>query len=132
MAITGRASDDESSDLAVCLETILGFAGSVKNVQPMLDGNMTVSQILEENINGIRVLELRGVSLDAVLYYVNKDIPVLAMLGGDDAVLVTGFNEYNVVLMNPDTGTVYKMGLNDATSLFQDSGNLFVTYIAED
>ncbi len=132
MAITGRASDDESSDLAVCLETILGFAGSVKNVQPMLDGNMTVSQILEENINGIRVLELRGVSLDAVLYYVNKDIPVLAMLGGDDAVLVTGFNEYNVVLMNPDTGTVYKMGLNDATSLFQDSGNLFVTYIAKD
>lgn len=132
MAITGHSSDDESSSLAVCLETILGFAGSTKNVQPMLNGNMTVKQILEENISGIRVLELRGVSLDAVLYYVDKDIPVLAMLGGSDAVLLTGFNEYNVVLMNPGTGAVYKMGLNDAAKLFQDSGNLFVTYITMD
>lgn len=132
MAITEHASSSESSALAVCLETILGFAGSTKNVQPMLDSNMTVRQILEENINGIHVLELRGVSLDAALYYVNKDIPVLAALEGDKAVLVIGFNEYNIVLMDPEAGAIYKMGLNDAAKLFQDNGNSFVTYVTED
>ena len=129
MAITGKASSEESSSLAVCLETILGFAGSVKNVQPMLDNGKTIRQILEENLNDTTVLDLRGVSLDAVLYYVNQDIPVLATLADGSAMLVIGFNELNVVVMNPESGTVYKIGMNDAAELFQQNGNEFVTYL---
>lgn len=129
MAITGRQRSEGNSDLAVCLDTILEFCGIVKNVQPMLDRGSTVRQILEENINGATVLDLRGVSLDAILYYVNQDIPVLASLEDGSAMLVTGFNELNVVVMNPETGTVYKVGMNDATNLFRENGNMFVTYL---
>ena len=129
MAITGKASSEESSSLAVCLETILGFVGSVKNVQPMLDNGKTIRQILEENLNDTTVLDLRGVSLDAVLYYVNQDIPVLATLEDGSAMLVIGFNELNVVVMNPENGTIYKIGMNDAAELFQQNGNEFVTYL---
>ncbi len=68
MAITGKQRGEDNSDLAVCLETILEFCGSIKNVQPMLDQGKTVRQILEENINGAIALDLRGVSLDAILY----------------------------------------------------------------
>lgn len=129
MAITGRQADETNSEIAVCLETILEFEGVVKNVQPMLDSGRSVEQILEENLNGTRALELRGVSLDAVLYYTNKDIPVLVNLEDGKAVLLIGFNELNVVVMNPETGTVYKVGMNDATNLFWQNGNAFVTYI---
>ena len=129
MAIKGRASDDESTSLAVCLETMLAFSGSTKNVQPMLDSGMTAAQILEENLNDVRVLELQGVQLDAVLYYVNQDIPVLATFEDGGAVLIVGFNEFNVVFMNPETGTVYKVGMNDATNLFRENNNAFITYI---
>lgn len=129
MAITGEASSEESSSLAVCLETILGFAGSVKNVQPMLDSGKTIRQILEENLNDTTVLDLRGVSLDAALYYVNQDIPVLVTLEDDSAMLVIGFNELNIVVMDPESGTVYKIGMNDAAELFQSNGNEFVTYL---
>ena len=79
-----------------------------------------------------KVIRLSNFRLDAALYYVNKDIPVLAALEGDKAVLVIGFNEYNVVLMDPEAGAIYKMGLNDAAKLFQDNGNSFVTYVMED
>lgn len=129
MAITGKQRGEDNSDLAVCLETILEFCGSIKNVQPMLDQGKTVRQILEENINGATALDLRGVSLDAILYYVNQDIPVLVSLADDSAMLVIGFNELNVVVMNPETGTVYKVGMNDATELFRQNGNAFITYI---
>lgn len=129
MAITGKQQSEGNSDLAVCLETILEFCGSIKNVQPMLDRGRTVRQILEENISGATVLDLRGVSLDTVLYYVNQDIPVLVSLENDSAMLVTGFNELNVVVMNPETGTVYKIGMNDAANLFRQNGNAFVTYL---
>lgn len=129
MAITGKARSEGNSDLAVCLETILEFCGTIKNVQPMLDRGKTVRQILEENLNDVTVLDLRGVSLDAILYYVNQDIPVLVSLEDDSAMLVTGFNELNVVVMNPETGTVYKVGMNDATNMFRQNGNAFVTYL---
>jgi len=129
MAISGAQSDEDTSDLAVCLETILGFAGSVKNTQDMLDRGQTVTEILSENLNHVEVLELRGVSLDAVLYYVNQDIPVLATVEDGSAVLIIGFNELNVVVMNPQNGKVYKVGMNDATKWFAGNGNRFVTYI---
>ena len=129
MAITGKQRGEDNSDLAVCLETILEFCGSIKNVQPMLDQGKTVRQILEENINGAIALDLRGVSLDAILYYVNQDIPVLVSLENDSAMLVIGFNELNVVVMNPQSGTVYKVGMNDATELFRQNGNAFITYL---
>lgn len=129
MAITGKQRGEDNSDLAVCLETILEFCGSIKNVQPMLDQGKTVRQILEENINGATALDLRGVSLDAILYYVNQDIPVLVSLENDSAMLVIGFNELNVVVMNPQSGTVYKVGMNDATELFRQNGNAFITYL---
>ena len=129
MAITGKAATENSTELAVCLETILEFEGVIKNVQPLLDRGKSVKQILEENLNDTRVLELRGVSLDAVLYYVNKDIPVLVNFENGQTMLLIGFNELNVVVMNPATGTVYKIGMNDATNMFLQNRNAFVTYI---
>ena len=88
-------------------------------------------------MTGVQVLDLSGCTLDAVLYYVNQDIPVLAILGGGEggvrrgskAVLVTGFNEFNVVIMEPATGKLYKKGMNDATAWFAENGNHFITYM---
>ncbi len=129
MAIKGSMLDEETSALAVCLETMLSFEGVSKNVQSLLDRRMSATEILEQNLSEVEALELSGVSLDAILYYVNQDIPVLVMLEEDDAMLVIGFNELNVVVMNPNNGKVYKIGMKDATQLFEQHGNLFMTYL---
>ena len=129
MAIKGNMKEENTSALAGCLNTILSFAGISRNTQSMLDNGMTVTEILQESMTNTQVLELSGVSLDAVLYYVNQDIPVLVTLDNDDAMLVIGFNELNVVVMNPNSGTVYKIGMKDATQMFEKYGNLFVTYL---
>ena len=89
-------------------------------------------EILEENLENVQVLDLTGCTLDAVLYYVNQDIPVLAMLQNGEAVLVTGFNEFNVVIMEPSKGALYKKGMNDAAEWFYENGNCFITYVRED
>ena len=59
----------------------------------------------------------------------NKDIPVLATLQDGNAVLIVGFNELNIVVMDPQTGTLYKKGMNDSTQWLSDNGNQFVTYV---
>ena len=69
---------------------------------------------------------------DLVLYYVNQDIPVLATLEDGNAVLIVGFNELNIVLMDPSTGTLYKKGMNDSTEWLTENGNRFITYVRKE
>ncbi len=129
MAIQGEAATEEKGALAVCLDTILTFEGISRNSQYLLERGGNVYTILENNLENATVLDLSGCSLDSVLYYVNQDIPVLVMLEDGSAVLLIGFNEMNTVIMNPETGTVYKMGMNDSKEWFEQNGNRFITYI---
>ena len=129
MAIQGEQMSEEGNSLAVCLDTILAYEGIVRNSGYMLRRGDSVIKILEESLEDAQVLDLTGCTLDSVLYYVNRDIPVLAMMQDGSAVLVVGFNEKNTVVMNPETGTVYKVGMNDSTEWFEQNGNRFITYI---
>lgn len=129
MAINEESVTDQKNSLTVCLDNILRHAGITRNTEYDLAQGKTAIQILEENMTGVQVLDLSGCSLDAVLYYVNQDIPVLAILEDGEAVLVTGFNEFNVVIMEPSTGKLYKKGMNDATTWFAENGNHFISYM---
>lgn len=129
MAIKGSTVTEEKNSLAVCLDTMLQYEGIMRNTEYMLNRGETIIEILDENLENARILDLSGCSLDAILYYVNKDIPVLASLNDGNAVLVIGFNELNTVLMDPLTGTPYKKGMNDSKQMFEENGNRFITYM---
>lgn len=129
MAIREASVTEDKNSLAVCLDTIFSFEGLVRNSEYLLTQGKTVPEILEDNLEDVRVLDMTGCSLDAMLYYVNRDIPVLALLENGEAVLITGFNEYNVVIMEPSAGKLYKKGMNDSAEWFKENGNCFITYI---
>ena len=131
MKIREDMADEERGSLAVCLDTILAYEGVQRNTAYMLERGNTAVEILRNNLPDAQVLELSGCTLNAVLYYVNRDIPVLAMLGDGNAVLIIGFNELNTVLMDPLTGEIYKKGMNDSTAWFEENGNSFITYVRE-
>ena len=54
---------------------------------------------------------------------------MLALLEDGSAVLLVGFNEYNTGILNPETGTIDKMGMNDSAEWFAENGNRFITYM---
>ncbi|MCM1268702.1 MAG: hypothetical protein NC302_12440 [Bacteroidales bacterium] len=132
MAITENEVTETKSSLAVCLDTILKFEGISRNTQRRLDQGDTVFGILESDLADYTILDLSGCSLDAVLYYVNKDIPVLATLEDGNAVLITGFNELNIVVMDPVEGTLEKRGMNDSTEWLAANGNQFIAYVRKE
>lgn len=132
MAITEEEVTESESSLAVCLDTILKFEGISRNTQRRLNQGDSVMDILESDLIDCTILDLSGCSLDAVLYYVNKDIPVLAMLEDGNAVLITGFNELNIVVMDPVAGTLEKRGMNDSTEWLKENGNQFIAYIRKE
>ncbi len=131
MKITGTKMDEETSSLAVCLETILAYEGYSRDAQELIDKGYSAIEIMEEAMPEAEVLELQGCTLDSVLYYVNRDIPVLFIGDDGEAVLIVGFNELNTVWMNPENGRVYKVGMNDSKEYFEKRGNNFIAYLKQ-
>lgn len=134
MRITNDVSgNDYSSDNSteVCLRTMLEFEGINVDVGKMLDEGLTAEEILESSLPGATILEYDGCDMNAMLYYLNQDIPVMVRLSDGSAMLLIGFNSQNIVLFNPAKGTasVYKNGINDSATLFEENGNHFLTYL---
>jgi len=129
MAINGTRRDSEKGSLAVCLDTILELEGISRQTQLLLDAGEDALSILKNSLRKEKILDLKGCPLDTVLFYVDQDIPVLALMDNGDAYLIIGFNEFNIVLMDPKQGTVYKKGMNDSREMFESSGNQFITYM---
>lgn len=128
MAITKQTVTEQKGSLAVCLDTILAYEGIIRNSEYLLSEGQSVMEILQNNLETVQILDLAGCELNDVLYYVDHDIPVLALLNDGEAVVITGYNELNVVVMNPADGTLAKKGMKDAEDWLRKNGNNFVTY----
>lgn len=129
MAIKAAESSEEKGSIAVCLDAILGLEGIVGNSQFLLNMGNSAYDILKDNLVDYQVLNLTGCPLDAVLHYVNQDIPVLALLHDGNGVVIVGFNELETAFMDPQTGTIYKRRNNDAAEWLSENGNYYITYI---
>lgn len=123
-----RAASDEDS-LAACLELTLTHAGASRNVGLLLMEGNSAHDIIASALPEVAVLVLNGCRMQSTLYYMNRDLPVLAGLNNGRNILLIGFNERNVVIADPVAGTVTKMGMNDAASYLEQNGNRFLTYL---
>lgn len=119
---------EEKNQLAWCMDQMLNYEGVVRNSEYLLGRGESVLSILDEALDGRSILDLTGCSLDSILYYVNRDIPVLALTNTDDTYVIIGFNQLAVVLLDPNKGW-YKIGKNEAEALFEKSGNQFISYV---
>ena len=129
MAITTPEQTAPEDSLAECVDTMLRFEGVTTNTRVLLSQGQNVQQILTDFLDEYKVFNLSGCNLDTVLFYVNKDIPVLAILNDQSAVLITGFNESEVVLFDPTSGELRKENMTDADNLFKVNGYRFLTYV---
>ena len=129
MKISEDIISEGRGSVAVCLDTVLKYEGISRNSASLLEDGKSMFTILQDNIPKSQILDLSGCSLDSVLYYVSRDIPVLALLNDKNAVLIVGYNELNTVIFNPLSGKISKMGMNDSKDFFEANGNSFFTYV---
>lgn len=120
--------NDGKNELSYCLDKVLEYVGVVRNSEYLLNRGESVLSILNDALENKDVLDLTGCSLDSILYYVNRDIPVLALTNEGKTYLIIGFNQLSVVVLDPNKGW-YKIGRNEAEELFDRNGNQFITYI---
>ncbi|MBO5176046.1 MAG: hypothetical protein J6C07_01200 [Lachnospiraceae bacterium] len=82
-----------------------------------------------ERTTGRRMLALTGATLDEVLYFVFRGAPVYAMKSRTDAVVITGYNASSVTVYEPSNGKYKVYSLKDAEKMFEEAGNIFISYI---
>ena len=121
-------STEEKNRTAWCMDRMMEYEGVVRNSEYLLSKGDTVLSVLKDGLEGKNVLDLTGCSLDSILYYVNRDIPVLALTNSDKAYLIIGFNQLAIVVLDPDNNW-YKIGINEAEKMFENEGNQFITYV---
>lgn len=127
---TGVIENVEVSENSVarCLTYLLKTEEISMDVDGLLTQRETPVQILTEALSDCKVIDLTGCSVEQVLYYVNLNTPVLAMIN-NEAMLIVGYDEHNTILYDPATNTTRKMGLQDSNTLFSEAGNVFLGYI---
>ena len=67
--------------------------------------------------------------MSQVLYFIDKGIPVIAYVESGSYLLLTGFDQYNVTLYDPETKESWKMGLGDGEAYFNSLQNDFICAI---
>lgn len=92
-------------------------------------GTMDLEEL--EQGTGKRAVDLSGCTLDQVLYFVSHGRPVIA-LTADGPVTIVGYDEYNTYLVDPNGTEWYYAGINDSTEMFENAGNVFVSYLDSD
>ncbi len=121
-------SDEPVSPLVFCLDNIMEYKGVVRSSEYMINRGETVLSILNDALTDCDVIDLTGCELDSMLYYINKDVPVLALMNDGSAYMLIGYNSLSLVVCEPKKGS-YKIGINEAAKMFEESGNKFITYI---
>ncbi|WP_026506919.1 hypothetical protein [Butyrivibrio sp. MC2013] len=134
MSITRDVEKEDFSSedsTQVCLRVMLEYEGINANVKQLMENGMTAEEILERNLPGARVLPADGCELEAMIYFADKDIPVLARKSDGSSVLIIGYNQQNIVLFDPSkpSDNVFKAGRKDTASMLSSAGNHFTTYI---
>ena len=83
---------------------------------------------LQKNLK-TTVVDLTGISVDEMLYYVYKGRPVIAIRPDGNAVVVYAYDTTSVTVYDPVRAGSYKYTLREATLSFESAGNMFISYL---
>ena len=83
---------------------------------------------LQRNLKTTAV-DLTGISLDEMLYYVYKGRPVIAIKSDGNAVVVYAYDSTSVWVYDPARAGTYKYSLKDAAQNFEGAGNMYLSYL---
>ena len=121
-----KAADGEST-VQACLNRILQLEGAEADVKKELADGLSPKQVLDAYSGG-EGLDLTGCTTEEILYTISRETPVIAMVGGDHAILLFGYNKTNVAYLDPADGERHSVTKEEMETMVNASGNTFIGY----
>lgn len=131
-SISYISTGDGVNTKGACIAMLLKFQHLSANAKELSSSKKSAYSLLKEKMGEeIKVLNLKGCTLDEVLYFVSNERPVLALIGGENMVVITEYSmiENTVTYYNPSTGRTEKKSMTAADAMFEAAGNAFVSYV---
>ncbi|MDD6194515.1 MAG: hypothetical protein PUB19_06420 [Lachnospiraceae bacterium] len=123
------ASDASANTSAGAISAMLVRKGENTEVHALLDRGETPVSIIQKALKDDLVLDLSGCTLSQVLYYVSHNAPVYARTGPTDALLIIGYDATSIVVYHSDTDRYSRISMEEAVKLFENAGNIFISYV---
>lgn len=127
MAIELEEETRDRTSKEICLDIMLRQIGAPKDVAAELREGKSCQEILSAEGDYV-FMDVTGSSLESLLYYTNQDIPIMVLYEDGTAILITGFNQFNIVVMDPVKGKLGYMARSDAKEMLAESNNQVFTY----
>lgn len=128
MAIVMEAATQEKSSKNICLDIMLRQIGNPKDTAAELALGKTCQEILSPAQEDYVLMDITGADLSSMLYYTNQDIPIMVLYDTGEAILITGFNQFNIVVMDPVNKKLGYMSRSDASEMLAETQNQVFTY----
>ena len=129
MAIKGKkaVSEDRNDHISACLDEILKFEGVQDESRYRVRSGLSPAEVLSEMIENCEPIDISGCRLDAAIFFIGNEKPVF--METDDAVmLLIGYNEIAVVVMDPENGDVYKVSRSELAKQSENEGLKLMAY----
>lgn len=123
-----KTVDRKADTFAACISMICaleGYDGTFDEVKLQSGDKIKIMELYVEG----GAINLYGLPLEDVLYYVGKETPVIAGLGGEHYVLVMSYNSTKVRYMDPLTGEEQVLERDAFEDKMKTSGNEYYSYI---
>lgn len=126
--VASFAVAEGQSTVEACVAKILEKEGASADISQELADGKTLVQILSEYSGG-EGMDLTGCSMEELQYTISRETPIIAMIGDNNAILLTGYNKTNIAYIDPISGekkSVTKETMENMTSPY---GSVFIGYV---
>lgn len=122
-----QAAGKDVTNLAACAYMVLKLNHVSVTAKELSAKNKSVYDMLAQYL--WQPMNLKGCSLEQVLYFVSNNKPVIAMTGDSEGVVISGYNTTQLHLYNPKTGREATVSRSEYEAIFKAAGNRFISYM---
>ncbi|MBO5487311.1 MAG: hypothetical protein J5988_10370 [Eubacterium sp.] len=120
-------SGNEVSNLAACAYMVLKQNHFEVDAKALTKKKKPVYNMLADYMS--QPVNLKGCTLEQVLYFVSNNKAVIAMTSDNKAVVISGYSTTQLYLFNPDNKKEVKVNRSEYEKIFKAAGNRFVSYM---
>lgn len=117
------------SNLSACVHMLLKANHYDVAAKSLVGKDQMPYEVLARYVQ--RPMNLKGCTLEEILYFVSGNKPVIAMTGARTAVVIGGYTTTQLTLYNPASGKKETVSRSAYEKIFKDAGNHFISYMTE-
>ena len=117
-----------SGSINACVKMLVESSGNDVKLSDIAKTKGNIEKKIDKYVNGTAI-NFTGTPLSELVYSISEGRPVLAMMSGNRAVLITGYSGGSITYYDPASRSKKSMSRSSAESNFEKVGNVFISYV---